>query len=86
MTRYADADPATFDAIHRLLVHVMSPGPAPTVHVIGAWRAYDRALVRSWAERELARKMFGHRGNPHVATPFVMLTYTERLRIPAAGP
>ena len=85
MTRYSEADPATFDAIHSLLEHVMRPMPAPPVRLIVGWRAYDRALVRSWAERELVRLTFGHRGNPAVATPFVLRMYTESLKTPAVG-
>lgn len=59
------------DAIHELLKRVV-PGTVPPIETIRVWRAYDRALVRSWAEREFVRQQFGTKGNPSVATPFVM--------------
>lgn len=84
MPQYSEPDPATFDAIHALLSRVMQI-PAPPAKTVAAWRAYDRALVRSWAERELVRQQFGHKGNPSVTTPFVIRIWIATVQRAAPG-
>lgn len=61
-------DPGALLALWRLLVAVMGES-APRAVVLADWKAYDRALVRHWAERELARRTVGADGCPSLAVP-----------------
>lgn len=69
--------PGAIESLHRLLVTVMgtsAPGPA----VLVALRSYDRALVRHWGERQLARQVCGGDGCPPLAVPPALERYVAR--------
>jgi hypothetical protein len=71
MSAIAYPTPGAMLALWRLLVVVMGTA-APAAPVLAAWPAYDRALVRRWAERELARKTVGAEGAPALRLPEVL--------------
>lgn len=60
--------PGAVLALWRLLVHVMGD-LAPAPETVATWYAQERARIRTWAERELCRKVVGFDGCPPLAAP-----------------
>lgn len=73
------ATPGAILSLWRLLVHVLGT-TAPEAPTMVSWSARDRALVRRWGERELARKVTGAAGCPPLTLPEVL----ERFLAPPA--
>ncbi len=74
------ATPGAVLSLWRLLVHVLGEA-APDPVAMVSWSARDRALVRRWGERELARKVTGADGCQPLALPGVL----ERVLTRAGG-
>lgn len=68
--------PGAVLSLYRLLIHVAG-NTAPSPLVVASWRARDRAMVRLWAERELARKITGADGCPAISLPPVLADYWD---------
>lgn len=75
----AACDPGAILSLWRLLVTVMGTS-APEAQVVTRWRSYDRALVRHWAERALARKVVGVEGCPPLAVPPALEPYVTKAK------